>query len=279
MKILLTGASGFIGGHIQTVLEQSGYEVVACSRQSGFDFTKMLSADDWLPHLEGVDAVINAVGIIVETKQQHFDVIHRQAPIALFKACEAAGVQRVIQVSALGVDDEAFTPYQLSKRAADDHLRQSGLDWFVLRPSLVYGEGGASMAMFRQLASLPVIPLVGDGEYQVQPVHISDVVAAVMQCLESETEVQQTVDVVGAYPLSFAEWLQTIRRSGGRKSALLLKTPFSLMLTVAGFGKHLMPMMSPDNLRMLQAGNTSDVSALKNFLGRSPLTVEEGLQR
>lgn len=278
MKILLTGASGFIGGHLKTTLEQSGHEVVACSRQNGCDFTAMLSAADWLPHLDGVEAVINAVGIIVETKQQHFDVLHRQAPVALFQACEQAGVKRVIQVSALGADDQSFTPYQLSKKAADDQLRKSALDWFVLRPSLVYGEGGASMAMFRQLSSLPVIPLVGDGQYKVQPVHVSDVVATVMQCLQAEATPQQTLDVVGAYPLTFADWLQTIRRRGGRKNAMMLKTPFSLMLAFAGVGKYVAPMMSPDNLRMLQAGNTSDVAALTEFLGRSPLTVEDGLQ-
>lgn len=278
MKILLTGASGFIGGHLKTALKQSGHEVIACSRQSGCDFNKMLSPADWLPHLKGVDAVINAVGIIVETKQQQFDTLHTKAPVALFQACEQMAIKRVIQVSALGVDDEASTPYQLSKKAADDYLRKTTLDWFILRPSLVYGEGGASMAMFKQLSSLPVIPLVGDGQYQVQPVHISDVVATVMQCLPADAVPQQTLDVVGAYPLSFADWLQTIRRTGGRKNAMLLKTPFSLMLALAGFGKYIVPMMSPDNLRMLQAGNTSDVSALTKFLGRPPLTAEEGLQ-
>ncbi len=278
MKVLLTGASGFIGGHLKTALEASDHEVVACSRQSGYDFNKMLSADDWLPHLEGVDAVINAVGIIVETKQQHFDVLHRQAPVALFKACEQAGIKRVIQISALGVDDQSFTPYQLSKKAADDQLRQSDLEWFILRPSLVYGKGGDSIAMFQQLSSLPIIPLVGDGQYQVQPVHVSDVVDAVMQCLQAGTAPQQTLDVVGAYPLTFEDWLQAIRRQGGRKKAMVLKTPFSLMLAAARVGQYIMPVMGPDNLRMLQAGNTADASAITEFLGRSPLTVEEGLQ-
>nr|CAA6814493.1 MAG: Epimerase [uncultured Thiotrichaceae bacterium] len=278
MKLLLTGASGFIGGHLRTALEAAGHELVHCSRSSGHDFTQMLSADDWVPLLEGVDAVINAVGIIVETGQQSFDVLHRQAPSALFEACQQQNIQRVIQISALGADEHAFTPYQISKKAADDRLRKTDLDWFVLRPSLVYGEGGASMAMFRQLSSLPIIPLVGDGQYKVQPIHVSDVVATVMQCLSPEAESQQTLDVVGAFPLSFAGWLQAIRGVSGRKPAMLFKTPFSMMLAVAGIGKYVMPMMSPDNLRMLQAGNTSDVAPITRFLGRAPLPVEEGLR-
>ncbi|MEZ5535190.1 MAG: NAD-dependent epimerase/dehydratase family protein [Thiolinea sp.] len=280
MKILLTGATGFIGGHIKTALIAAGHELVPCSRQSGCDFNRMTSAQDWLPMLDGVDAVINAVGIIVESKDQHFDVLHRQAPVALFKACAEKGVKKVIQISALGADENSFTPYQLSKKAADDTLRSlDTLDWFILQPSLVYGEGGESMKMFSLLASLPVIPLVGDGQYQVQPVHVSDVVATVMKCLEPDAKAHQTLAVVGAYPLSFAEWMQKIRQSKGRKRGLLFKTPFALMLQFANIGKFIMPVMSPDNLKMLKAGNTADVGPVNAFLGCSTLSPEQGLQR
>ncbi|MGB0845804.1 MAG: NAD-dependent epimerase/dehydratase family protein [Thiolinea sp.] len=278
MKILLTGASGFIGGHIYTALKNDGHQVITCSRQSGMDFNQLTSAEGWLPHLEDVDAVINAVGIIVENRQQRFDVIHRQAPVALFAACEQAGIAKVIQISALGVDEQAFTPYQLSKKAADDYLRNSSLSNFILRPSLVYGEGGASMKMFKQLASLPVMPLVGDGEYQVQPVHVSDLVATVQACLQQEaSDGSETIDIVGAKALSFKDWLQAIRAAEGKKPALTLPTPFALMLGVAQIGRYIMPMMSPENLRMLRAGNTADVKPLTRFLGCSPLTPEQGL--
>lgn len=279
MKILLTGASGFIGSHLNTALSNDGHEIIACSRQSGIDFNQQLNPEDWLSHLDGVDAVINAVGIIVENRQQRFDTIHRQAPIALFKACEQAGIRQVIQISALGVDEKAFTPYQLSKKAADDHLRSASLNSYILRPSLVYGAGGASMKMFKQLAALPVIPLVGDGEYQVQPVHVSDVVATVQTCLKQEANTDcQTIDVVGAKALSFKNWLQAIRAADGKKPALTIPSPFKLMLGVANIGRYVMPMMSPENLRMLQAGNTADVKPLTKFLGCSPLSPEQGLK-
>lgn len=275
MKILLTGATGFIGGHIHQALNQAGHEVLGCSRRLGVDFNRMLRPEEWLPLLDGVEAVINAVGIIAETRGQTFEILHHQAPAALFRACEQAGVRRVVQISALGADERAFTPYQLTKRAAEDVLRGLGVEWFVLRPSLVYGPGGKSMALFQCLAALPLIPLVGDGGQRIQPVHVSDLVAAVLRCLQPETPARLTLDLVGAQPLTFVEWLQLMRRAQGKAPAPTLPVPFSFILATARLGRYLMPMLHPDNLRMLQRGNTADAGPLTRFLGRPPLAVEE----
>lgn len=269
MKILLTGASGFIGGHTLRALEHAGHEVIPASRRHGFDFKQMLRPEDWLPHLKGVDAVINSVGIIAEIRGQTFEALHYRAPAALFRACVMVGVPRVVQISALGADEQAFTPYQLSKKSADDVLRNLSLEWFVLRPSLVYGEGGKSSAMFRFMASLPVIPLAGDGKQRIQPVHVSDVVATVLQCLQAASA-RRTLDVVGAYPLTFVDWLQSMRLEAGEKPALTLPVPFSLIMAIAQVGRFVVPMLHPDNLRMLQQGNMADVQPLTDFLGRSP---------
>lgn len=275
MNILLTGASGFIGGHIAKALQAAGHQVKPISRTQGIDFNTMLTPDVWLPHLQEIDAVINSVGIIAETAGQSFENLHYRAPAALFQASAKVEVKRVIQISALGADEKAFAPYQLSKKAADDVLRGLALDWFILRPSLVYGEGGKSSAMFKLMASLPIIPLVGDGKQRIQPVHVSDVVATVMQAL-SATPTQRTLDVVGAYPLSFIDWLQTMRQHNGKKNALTLPIPFSLILNSAKLMRYLVPMMHPDNLRMLQNGNAAPVEPLAEFLGRMPLSVEQG---
>lgn len=275
-KVLLTGATGFIGSQLQTVVQEKGCEVVPISRNMGADFNQMVSTEDWYVHLEGVDAVINAAGIIVETRRQKFEILHQQAPSALFHACSRMGVKRVIQISALGTDDQAFTPYQLSKKAADDVLRSLQLDWFVLRPSLVYGLGGSSMQVFQRLSMLPIIPLVGDGQYCVQPIHISDLVATVRQCLDVK-QTQRTLDVVGPAPLTFEDWLQSFRKRRQRAPARTICIPFNLMLVLAKFGRFFIPLLHPDNLRMLRQGNVADVKPLAEFLGRLPLSVEEGL--
>lgn len=272
MKVLVTGASGFIGGAIQQALQQAGHEVVPIARRYGVDFNEMLLPEQWLAHLAGVDVVINAVGIIAETRGQSFENLHARAPLALFKASEQQGVQRVIQISALGVDEQAFVPYQLSKKTADDGLKALNLDWFVLRPSLVYGAGGASDAMFRRLAALPVISLPGGGQQRIQPVNISDLVATVMHCLSAEPS-QQVIDVVGPKQYTLETWLQALRAQQGKKPALTISIPWSLIMLSARLGHKLIPVLHPDNMRMLEKGNISEVQGLANFLGRMPVEL------
>jgi uncharacterized protein YbjT (DUF2867 family) len=272
MKILLTGASGFIGRNVAAVLARAGHEVRPLSRRDGVDASRMLAPGDWLPHLQGVDAVVNGIGIIGPDpyrRSQRFATLHTQAPIALFRACVRAGVRRVVQISALGADETAFSAYHLSKRAADDGLRALDLDGFILRPSLVYGLDGSSAKLFLRLAKLPLLPVVDDGQQRLQPVHISDVTATVLRSLTT-TASRQTLDIAGPETITYAEWLQRMREAQGLPRARLLRVPFAPMLALACAGRYFSPMLSPENLRMLDAGSQADVRPLTRFLGRPP---------
>lgn len=273
MNILLTGASGFIGRNIAATLVAAGHQVTPVSRRHGIDFSVMTSPAHWLPHLQHIDAVINCVGIIGESGSQRFEPLHTLAPSALFRACEQAGIRRVLQISALGADETAFSAYHLSKRAADDVLRGLDLDWFVLRPSLTYGKGGKSAELFMRLANLPMIPVIGDGLQEIQPVHISDVVATVMHSLCSR-ETRKTLDILGTETVTFAGWMQWMRRAQGLPPAPLLRIPFRLAMSIAGVARHFNALLQPENLRMLQTGYRADVQPLVHFLGREPLAVQ-----
>ncbi|NOY71179.1 MAG: complex I NDUFA9 subunit family protein [Gammaproteobacteria bacterium] len=275
MNILLTGASGFLGRHISKALQDAGHLVKAVSRRDGFDFKQMTTKEAWLPHLKEIDVVINCVGIIVETANQTFTTLHYQAPLALFHACLESNDITVVQISALGANDNAFTPYQLSKKAADDALRSLPLKWFVLRPSLVYGRGGKSMEMFQRLASLPVLPLIDGGNQKIQPVHINDLTEAVLACLTSSKS-KRTLDIVGAHSVLLKEWLQLMRAARGKTPAVIIPIPYKLSLTIAIFGKYIFPLMHPDNLRMLNKGSYADVNLMAEFIGHLPLDIKTG---
>jgi uncharacterized protein YbjT (DUF2867 family) len=242
------------------------------------DFATFNTVAQWLPHLKNSDVVINCVGIIAETKTQTFAQLHSQAPIALFTAAAQLGIKKIIQISALGADDKAQSPYHLSKRAADDVLKSLPIDWFILQPSIVYGDGAQSMALFHALAALPVHILPDGGSQQLQPIHVDDVVAAVCLCLENTTHAQKTLALVGAEAISYADLLKNLRRRLEKSAAFTVSLPQRYLLLGASFGKFLgEPILSKDNIAMLSRGNTADVNAFIQFLGRQPADLSKQL--
>lgn len=136
MRVLITGSNGFIGRHLVIAQLEMGHQVTGCLRSTEnvgariqgvryipCDFMHDITPADWISRLKGMDAVINAAGMIRERRGKTFDRIHRDAPRALFDACVAAGVKKVIQISALGSDEHAVSRFHRTKKEADDYLK------------------------------------------------------------------------------------------------------------------------------------------------------------
>lgn len=281
MNVLICGANGFIGRHLCTALAAEGHRVVRGVRRATaatmagdlvIDYAGDVRPETLLPKLGKIDAVINAVGILGEEHGAGFDAVHRDGPIALFDACERAGVRKVIQISALGGGtEEALMPYMRSKREADAHLMRSQLDWLVVRPSLVVGIDGDSSRFFRTLASLPIVGLPGHGEQQLQPVHIDDLCQAVVRALAPGGPSRCVLEVVGPVPMSYRAMLQAYRRAMDLPEPFWLPVPMALMKFTAALAAKLpQRVFSPDTLRMLEQGNVGDPAPLSRLLGRAP---------
>jgi uncharacterized protein YbjT (DUF2867 family) len=287
MRILVTGATGFIGSAIVAALRRSAHDVVLCVHRTGHrylpidaetievDYMHDLTAEAWLSRLAGVDVVINAVGILRESVQARFAELHQIAPTALFQACEQGGVSRVIQISALGAD-EGVSQYHRTKRAADDVLRASTLDWTIVQPSVVFGQSGASTRLFLRLASLPVIPLVGRGEQRMQPVHIDDLVAIVTRLIEHGLAVKQTIAAVGPEAVTMRKMLSVYRMLLGLGKTFMVPIPLALIRPAARVGNVLKGgALSTETLHMLLDGNTGSVQATHEILGYHPRALEQ----
>ncbi len=282
MKILVCGASGFIGRAICGTLVAAGHHVVRGVRHPhvpgdlAIDFRRDHQPETWMRRLDGVDAVVNAVGILVEGADGRFEDVHELAPIALFRACTQSHVRRMIQISALGADsgDEG---YFRTKRAADQALARLPLEWQILRPSLVYGAEGASAAAFRMLASFPIIPFPGlPARARFQPVHIDDLASAVLRALDQAVPPHQTIDCVGATDHSFKGMLETYRRGMHLDAAWWIPIPAFVLYVTARAGS-LVPgsILTRETWQMLQRGSAGDATALTRLLGHSPRSATD----
>lgn len=227
----------------------------------------------WLPRLEGISVVINAVGVLRNSVEKPMKQLHTESPAALFAACAESGVERIVQLSALGVDTGIDTPYFTTRQAADDclHRLPNRIRRLVLRPSLIYGHDGTSARMFRLLARLPIHVLPMGGQQRLQPVHIDDIGQAVKSWLSDQHAKNLTIAAVGKEPTTLRGMLDSYRQQMQRPPAIHLATPEILMKIAAHAGDFIpaSPLCS-DTLTMLSAGNAADNTDFTSLLGRSP---------
>ena len=154
MKCLVTGAYGFIGRDVVAALQSEGVSVVGAGRDLALgrrilpdiewiacDFNRDIEVANWLPRLAGIDAVVNSVGILQSSLHDDAERIHGSATIALFQACAALGVRRLVHISAVSADRDLGTAYAQSKAAADRALAGLDINWLIVKPSLVIGRG------------------------------------------------------------------------------------------------------------------------------------------
>ena len=238
LTILLTGATGLIGSAVAARLAQNGHEVVGVARSLGTDTRRVAAArwvaldlraiggpEDWLPHLAGIDAVVNCAGALQDGGRDSVAAVHRDAPAALWSACEQAGVRRVIQLSAIGVDRGGVTGFSRTKSEGDAALEASGLDWAILRPSVVVGRqayGGS--ALFRGLAALPVLPRTPEAG-PLDIVQLDDVAETVARMLRPGAPSRAVLELAGPDRLSFEEVVAAYRQWLGWKPARPVSIP------------------------------------------------------
>jgi uncharacterized protein YbjT (DUF2867 family) len=287
--VLVLGGGGFIGGHVCAALAAAGWQVRRGVRAAGralrsdevvCDFTRWSTPADWQPLLDGVDAVVNVAGILRETRSQRFEAIHVRAPLALAEACVAAGVTRLVQVSALG--QPADGEFIASKHRGDAALLQLPLVVTVLRPSVVYSTAGSwgGTSLLRALAAVPgVLPLPGDGRWQIQPLAAEDLAQLVVRALQAR--VCGVFEVGGPQPMSLRDYQRAWRHWLGIAPARAFATPQWLVTGVV----HVMEWlgrgpMARATWRMLQSGNVTAADArsrLQHAFGFAPRALQDVL--
>ena len=207
--------------------------------------------------LAGCEAVVHLVAIL-HGSEAEFERVHVQLPQRVAAACNAAGVRRVVHVSALGVAPDAPSRYLRSKAAGEQVWRESGLDVTVLRPSVIFGARDRFLNLFAQLQALaPFVPL-GGAHARFQPVWVEDVAAAVVRCLDQPATIGQVFECAGPQQFTLADLVRLAGRLSGHPRPVL-PLPGALARLQALVMECLPgePLMSRDNVDSMQVPNVA----------------------
>ncbi|MGQ9523530.1 MAG: complex I NDUFA9 subunit family protein [Armatimonadota bacterium] len=293
--VLVTGATGFVGRHLVHALLDAGHPVRCLVRSDPSRLAlsgtpgqpQVASGDISDPNslqtaFLGVDTVVHLVGIIRERPGSSFWGVHVEGTANVLAASVRCGVRRFLYMSALGTRPDARSRYHKSKWAAEQNVRNSGLQHAIMRPSVIYGPGDgfvSTLADMIRRAPL-VIPVPGDGRSSLQPVWIGDLVQAIVRMLSDDSLWNHTWEIGGPEALSLNEVIQAIADTlSVRKPPVHI--PVAVMRPAAWVMQSLLPNppLTTDQLLMLSEPNTCDADVLPSRFGLRPLHFREGLAR
>ena len=296
MRILLTGGTGFVGKSILDELIRQGHTVRLLVRDPEAVQPNLAGVDavcgnilvpNGLPKAaSGVDAVIHLVGVISECGRRTFQQVHVEGTRNVVNAVRDAGVRRFVHMSALGTRPQAVSRYHKSKFAAEELVRNSGLDYTIFRPSLIYGPEDHFVNLFAKISRWsPFLPVMGAGTSRMAPIAVESVAKAFVGALSEPRSMGKTYDLCASESLTFEQILRTILMVL-RRRRLLLHIPLPVARAQAGFLEFLYgqllrlpPPLNRDQLIMLQEDNVGDAAPAKDTFSLPEEPFAQGIRR
>jgi uncharacterized protein YbjT (DUF2867 family) len=283
MRLLVLGGSGFLGGYVLREAIRRGHETVALARSSGAARSVVANgahpvAGD-LDNGDQLDAVLGTArcdALVCLTSLGHG---HGPAIVA---AAEEAGIPRAIFVSTTAVTTTLHPPTKQIRLTAEQQIRDSALDWTILRPTMIYGAAGDRnlSRLLRVLSRTSVLPVPGSPASLHQPVHVADVATAVMATLECPASVGSLYNVAGPEPIPFGELLRASARAV-RGKTLLVPVPLApLVLAARGYGAlSRRPRIRAEQLLRLAEDKVFDIGDAIRDLGYTPRPFAIGISQ
>ena len=299
MQNLVTvfGGSGFVGAQAVRQLAKAGWRVRVAVRNPNLAYAMRLAGDvgqidivqanirnaaSLRRALEGASAAVNLVGVLRETGRQGFQAVHVMGARHVAEQARAAGVHRVVQMSALGADPNSASRYARSKAEGEAAVREIYPDAVIVRPSIVFGPEDAFFNRFAAMAGIsPALPLIGGGHTRFQPVFVGDVGKAIAQAVSDPDAAGHTYELGGPGTYTFRELMElTLREIGKRRFLAPLPWPVAGLLGKAGdmVGGLVAPPVTADQVLLLKADNVaSGAYPGLEALGVAPTNVESVL--
>ena len=281
MRLLVTGGSGFLGGYVLDEARRRGHEVVALARSDAAAAAvakrgaEPLTGDFDDPG--GLPDVFSAARCSSLLNIASLGFGH--AP-AIVGAARSAGLDRAVFLSTTAVTTTLPARSRAVRLMAEEQIRDSGLKWTILRPTMIYGAPGDRnlSRLLTLLARVPVLPVPGGGRHLQQPVHVCDVASAVLSAAERPESAGATYDIAGPAPLSFAKLLR-IAAEAVRSRARFVPVPLSPLVAVAR-GYELLaarPRIRAEQLQRLAEDKAFSIQDAARDLGYAPRPFAEGI--
>ncbi|MFQ6035085.1 MAG: complex I NDUFA9 subunit family protein [Sedimentisphaerales bacterium] len=293
MKVFLTGSTGYVGNYILRALIDHGYSVKCLVRQATEKKLRIKDAceichgdildyDSLLPAMLGCDAVINLVGIIREFPARGitFTNLHYIATQNCIDAAQELGIDRFVQMSALGTRENARSMYHKTKYMAEEYVIKSGLTYTIFRPSLIFGKQDMSINLFAEkINKLPVFPVFGNGRYRLQPVSVENVAEGFAKAIESKQAFNKIFEIGGPKKYEFNELLDAIGKTLGKRVWKLHIPLFVTKPLLWLIGRFSFSPITYEQLTMLLEDSVCDERQFYKTFKIEPIPLEEGIKR
>lgn len=284
--ILITGASGFVGKHLIARLEPKSS--VRClvrktSDTRGLEGCELVQGDitdraSLIKATEDIDAVIHLVAALGASSYEENYNVHVEGAKNLIEACKENNVRRVVVASTVATLAERKSDYGVTKAMADELFLASGLDVTIIKPDFIYGKDGKG---FRTLVDVikksKFIPIVGDGTYRRQPIHVDDVALAFYRALGEKT-IGKTYIVAGREPIEFNKMVDMIMQRIGIKKRKVHFPVWLLLFAAKVMKLKKNPMLTQTVVLGIAQDRCADITPLVEELGVNPISFKEGLE-
>ena len=298
MKVLVTGGTGFVGTHMVNGLLRRGHAVTVLAREPESTRNRynkpvetrvgnVLDPRTLEAAFRGQDAVVHLIGIISEKGDQTFDRMHRVATENVVAGMEAAGVSRLLHMSAMGASEDAPSEYGRTKAAGERAVKGSGLDATIFRPSIIFGRGDGFVSLLAPIVKYnPLfIPVIGDGQTRFMPVSVYDVARVFADTLEKPETIGKTFEVGGPATFTLDEFYREIAIVVGVPRKRLVHFPLwwgkflaSLFERATRWGWIAKPPLTRDQLKSLSRDNAADISETVRVFGPEWRQLRSGLR-
>jgi nucleoside-diphosphate-sugar epimerase len=292
--IWLTGATGYLGSHLLRRLIEGNHRVrclvlpddrmeealasrveVVCGDATRFETFSGQGG--------GIDTIVHCAALMLPNRADRITTVNVDGTANMIRFAHDSGISRFIYVSAVSAVYASKNPYGLSKARAEQLVAEAGLDYTILRPTMIYGSGGG--LHFRKLVSLierapGIVPILGSGAARLQPVWIEDAVTGIDLALSCPEALGKTYNLSGATVVTFNEFVDLIVAAAGIRR-MKVHVPLAFCQAAAWLLARVTEssMLSPDALRGLNQDATIDYRQFEQECGYSPIPLEAGLAR